>query len=148
MRLRPPTSTAQNSDFPKMSNDMTQSGMCTVVGMWTRAILREESCGDGCTRSICHDDYVAEFAWIGGPTNDASAGMGYSTSKVDMAEVDMTTIDVRINTQCVGGRASRRFRDRAAPCRCWAPPPTRASWGANGGLAGERGMGLEEWSWA
>lgn len=86
-----------------MSNDMGQSGMCTVVGMWTRAILRQESCGDGCTRSICSDDYVAEFAWVGGPTNDASAGMGYSTSKVDMTEVDMATLDVRINTQCVGG---------------------------------------------
>ena len=87
-----------------MSNDMVpQMGTCTVVGLWTRAIERHESCGDGCTRSICHDDYVAEFAWVGGPTNDASAGMGYTTSKADMSQIDMRTIDVRINTQCVGG---------------------------------------------
>ena len=111
---RPRPTPVQNVDFPKMSNDMVpESGTCTVVGLWTRAIERVESCGEYCTRSICEDDYVAEFAWVGGPTNDASEGMGYSTTKVDLSEVDMipssrnmiasSELSLRVNTQCNGG---------------------------------------------
>ena len=98
-------------DFPKMSNDMAPVGYCTVVGLWTRSVEREQSCGKNCVRKVCYDDYVAEFGWVGGPTNDATTGMvefgglsmGSTTSKVDLSRVDMTKIDVRVNTGCKHG---------------------------------------------
>ena len=97
------------ADFPKMSNDMATNGYCTVVGLWTRSVERHQSCGKSCVRKVCYDDYVAEFGWVGGPTNNGTEGMvefgGMSTvtSKVDMSQVDMTRIDVRVNTGCKGG---------------------------------------------
>ena len=97
------------ADFPMMSNDMVPNGHCTVVGLWTRAVERQESCGKGCTRSICYDDYVAEFGWVGGPMNNATpgmvefGGMSTTTSKVDLSQVDKRRIDVRVNTRCEGG---------------------------------------------
>ena len=96
-------------DFPKMSNDMIPTGSCTVVGLWTRSVERQQGCGRNCVRKICYDDYVAEFGWVGGPTNNATTGMvefggmSTATSKVDMSQVDMTKIDVRVNTGCIQG---------------------------------------------
>ena len=63
-------------DFPPMSNSMEPSGTCQIIRLWFRSIAREERAA-GCTSNcgskrvdICFDQYFAEFAWNGGPSND------------------------------------------------------------------------------
>ena len=60
----PPTSA------PPVPGDACSSGHCVVVGLWRRPVLRQEyECRFCGLRSACYDDWLAEFAWVGGPAN-------------------------------------------------------------------------------
>lgn len=66
----PPSLPPPPVDEPSTGTDECSSGRCIVVGLWTRPVVRQETCGRFCgSRSICYDDWVAEFAWVGGPSN-------------------------------------------------------------------------------
>jgi hypothetical protein len=70
-----------NKDFTLMSNDMATNGTCTVLRIWHRQVDRENDCEsqekkrnkNGNLECIdpysCHDQYIAEFGWTGGPKN-------------------------------------------------------------------------------
>lgn len=60
------------TDFPLMQTstlagcssdtDECSPGQCIVVGLWTRPVGFKQ-------RRVCYDDWIAEFAWVGGPFN-------------------------------------------------------------------------------
>ena len=67
-----------DTDFPLMQTsplaecsegtDECLPGRCVVVSLWSRPVGVQRECGAHCSaRSICYDDWIAEFAWVGGP---------------------------------------------------------------------------------
>ena len=69
-----------DTDFPLMQTSTLAEcssgteeclpGQCIVVGLWTRPVGIKQECGSYCSaRSVCYDDWIAEFAWVGGPFN-------------------------------------------------------------------------------
>jgi hypothetical protein len=67
-----------DTDFPLMQTsplaecsegtDECLPRRCVVVSLWSRPVGVQQECGAYCSaRSICYDDWIAEFAWIGGP---------------------------------------------------------------------------------
>ena len=66
-----------DADFPLMQTstlaecssgtDECLPGQCIVVALWTRPVGIKQECGSYCARDVCYDDWIAQFAWVGGP---------------------------------------------------------------------------------
>jgi len=52
------------ADFPAMANGMDPAGSCKVIRMWFRSVGHVFA-----RRTVCYDEFIAEFAWTGGPSN-------------------------------------------------------------------------------
>ena len=52
------------ADFPAMANGMDPAGSCKVIRMWFRSVGHVFA-----RRTVCYDEFIAEFAWSGGPSN-------------------------------------------------------------------------------
>ena len=89
-----------DTDFPLMQTstlaecssgtDECLPGQCIVVGLWTRPVGIKQECGSYCSaRSACYDDWIAEFAWVGGPFNGKP-------------EVEASALRSRLDKSCDG----------------------------------------------
>ena len=62
-------SNLDNAKARTFDGDFPVFGNVTVYALWNRPTLRRESCGEYCEVDVCYDDYVATFAWSGGPAS-------------------------------------------------------------------------------